>query len=149
MRFRSIVTLLLIASPLLSYAAMYKYQDANGNWVYSQHPPADGEYSVIKAEKQPRSSNLSSEERKEKVTKARESVIGTPEDKKNQDKVAAETAKNEAKRNDICEQSKKALSSLQVYRRFKDKDGNITRLDDDERQKRIDSAKQNIKEFCK
>lgn len=148
MKFRTLLTLLLFMTPLLSFAAMYKYQDAQGNWAYSQHPPVSGEYEAIKAKKAPRSSNITEESRVEKVKKARESVIGTPADKKAQDKVAKETAKNTAKRKDACEKSKKGLESLQVYRRFKDKDGNVTTMDDNERAKRIKNAQENIKQFC-
>ena len=148
MKFKTLLILLVLITPALSYSAMYKYQDEKGNWVYSQHPPASGDFQTIKAQKSSRSSNLNKEARAAKVKKARESVIGTPEGKEEKDKIAKETEKNTAKRSEACENSKKALSSLQVYRRFKDKDGNITRMDDDERARRIKTVKENIKQFC-
>lgn len=148
MKFRTLITLFILLIPALSSAAMYKYKSESGTWVYSQHPPASGEYETIKSKRETRSSQLNKEARVEKVKKARESVIGKPEDKKEKDKVAKETAKNADKRADACEKSKKALESLQVYRRFKDKDGNVTTLDDKVRQKQINSAKENIKQFC-
>jgi len=148
MKFKCLIALLILSAPILSHAAMYKYQDAQGNWVYSQHPPADGDFKTIKPDKKSRSSRLSSEERDAKVKKARESVIGTPEDNKEKSKVAAESAKNADLRKESCAKSKEALTALQVYRRFTDKDGKTIRLDDDERAKRIQSAKDNIKQFC-
>jgi len=148
MNFKTLLTLLILITPTLSFSAMYKYQDAKGNWVYSQHPPASGEFESIKAKKASRSSKLSEESRVEKVNKARESVIGKPEDKAEKDKVAKETAKNADKRKAACESSKKALESLTVYRRFKDKDGNVTTMDDTERTKRIKNTEINIKQFC-
>lgn len=148
MKFRTLLALFILITPTLSYSAMYKYKNENGNWVFSQHPPVSGEYEVIKKKRESRSSRLSKDARDAKVTKARESVIGKPESKAAKDKVAAETAKNKDKRKEACEKSKKGLSSLQIYRRFKDKDGNVTTMDDNERQKRIKSAQENIKQFC-
>lgn len=148
MKFRTLLTFFILITPALCLAAMYKYKDESGNWVYSQHPPASGEYEALKAKKEPRSSRLNKEERVEKVNKARDSVTGKPADKAEKDSVAKETAKNKDKRADACEKSKKGLESLQIYRRFKDKDGNVTTMDDKERQKRISNAKENIKQFC-
>ena len=148
MKFKTLITLFILITPALGFAAMYKYKNESGNWVYSQHPPVSGEYEVIKSKKETRSSRLNKEERVEKVKKARESVIGKPEEKEAKDKVAKETAKNKDKRADACEKSKKGLEALQVYRRFKDKDGNVTTMDDKERQKRISNAQENIKQFC-
>lgn len=148
MKFRTLITLFIFITPALSFAAMYKYKNESGTWVYSQHPPASGEYETIKSKRETRSSQLNKEARDEKVKKARESVIGKPEDKKEKDKIAKETAKNADKRADACKQSKKALESLQVYRRFKDKDGNVTRMNDDVRKKRIKDVQVNIKQFC-
>ena len=148
MKFKTLVAISILITPALCFSAMYKYKDEKGNWVYSQHPPTSGEFESIKARKETRSSKLSSEARSEKVKKARESVIGKPEDKAEKDKVAKESAKNANKRKENCAQSKKTLEALQIYRRFKDKDGNVTRMADDERAKRIKSAKENIKQFC-
>jgi len=148
MKFRTLVALSILITPTLCFSAMYKYKDEKGNWVYSQHPPASGEYETLKARKETRSSKLSKEASSEKIKKARESVIGKPEDKAEKDKVEKETAKNADKRKEACEKSKKGLEALQIYRRFKDKDGNVTRMSDDERAKRIKNAKENIKQFC-
>ena len=145
--FAILASALLLSAASQSYAA-YKYQDEKGNWVYSQYPPADGDFSTIKHNKTPRSDKLTSEERDKKITKARESVIGKPADKKAKNKAEKESAKNEAIRRKSCEQSKKTLSSLQVYRRFKDKDGNVSRMDENVRQKNISNAKANVSQFC-
>lgn len=148
MKFRTLVALSILITPTLCFSAMYKYKDEKGNWVYSQHPPASGDFKTLKAPKQTRSSTLSKEARDAKVKKARESVIGKPEDKAEKDKVAKESAKNADKRKDNCNKSKKALEALQIYRRFKDEKGNVTRMADDEREKRIKQAKDSIKQFC-
>jgi len=144
-----ILPFLVLGFSTVSQAAMYKYQDENGAWVYSQHPPTEGSFTTIKPQKQSRSSTLSNEERKAKVTEAQESVLGKPGEKEAKSKSDNETAKNNAKRQDICERSKKGLEQLQIYRRFRDKEGNITVLDDEQRAKQIANAKANIEQFCK
>lgn len=154
MKFKSLLTrmvltlfILMAASP--SYSAMYKYQDEKGEWVYSQHPPADGDFTTIKAQKQSRSSRIGNDARKAKIDKARESVIGKQDDKQGQSRVEQETAKNDTKRQDICDKSTRGLEALQIYSRFKDKDGNVTFMDDKERARRIKNAQANIEQFCK
>ena len=47
-----------------------------------------------------------------------------------------------------CEAAKKNLEVYTVYRRIRKEDGSVVRLDDNERQKRIDEAKKQIEEFC-
>ena len=148
MKFKTLATTVLFLIPALCLAGMYKYKDERGNWVYSQQPPANGEYQILRGPKETRSSKLSKEARTQKVKKAREAILGTPEKNAEKDKVAKETAKNLDKRLDNCKKSKKALEALQVYRRFKDKNGKVTRLSDEERATRIKNAEENIKQFC-
>ncbi len=141
-----VAPLFIIIATNSVYSAMYKYQDEKGIWVYSQHPPASGDFTIIKAQRPSRSSSLNSEARKAKINKARDAILGN---KQTSSKVQQETDKNEAKRQTICEKSKKGLEALQIYRRFRDKDGNITFLDDDVRAQRIRDAQDNIEQFCK
>ncbi len=148
MKFKTLAALVLLLSPISAFSGMYKYQDESGTWVYSQQPPATGEYETIRGPKETRSSKLPKEAREEKIKKARKAILGDPAEKTKKDKVAKETAKNADKRTKACAQSKKALESLQVYRRFLDKDGNATIMDNDVRAKRIKNAKINIQQFC-
>jgi len=148
MKFKTLAVLVILITPSLCFSGMYKYKGENGNWVYSQHPPASGEYVTISGPKETRSSKLSKEDRDTKVKKARDALLGTPEDNAEKDKIGKETSKNAGIRKENCIKSKKALEALQVYRRFKDKDGNVTRMADDERKKRIKNAKENIQQFC-
>ncbi len=148
MKFKTLAVLVLLLSPVLAFSGMYKYQDEQGVWVYSQQPPATGEYETIRGPKETRSSKLPKEARDAKIKEARKAVLGDPADKAAKDKVAKETAKNANKRKSACEKATKALESLQVYRRYRDKDGNVTVMDDDVRMKRIKQAEESIREFC-
>ncbi len=148
MKFKTLAALLLLLTPGLCFSGMYKYKDERGNWVYSQQPPATGEYETIRGPKETRSSKLDKESRDAKIKKARKAILGDPKENAKKDKIAKQTAKNADKRRENCEKSKKGLESLQIYRRFKDKDGNVARMDDNVRAKRIQSTKENIQQFC-
>ena len=62
--------------------------------------------------------------------------------------VKEELSKNEEIRAKNCEAAKKNLEIYTVYKRYKDKEGNVVRMDDDERLKKIEESKQHISEFC-
>ena len=126
-------------------AASYKWLDENGNVVYSQQPPAEGPYETIQTTKPSStpsrptpapSSSFTSEVQKESQEEQLDS------------KVQQEAAKSEQMRADNCKAAKHNLETYTVYRRIKNEQGEIVRLDDNERAKRIQEAKDAIKEFC-
>ena len=141
-------TAILLASS--AQAATYKYQDRDGRTVYSQHPPASGPYQVIDTPKSNKygsdSSKAAKGESSKPSLKDRVSKIGE-KNKQNKD-IAAETEKNSKLRADNCKNARKNLEVYQVYRRFKDDKGNVTRMSDADRQKKIDGARDAIKQFC-
>ena len=124
-------------------AATYKWTDDKGNVHYSQHPPPDASYERIKVEKSkpgeapPATSNTPA------TTPATSS--GSPGDSK---VVQEELSKNQEIRAKNCEAAKKNLEIYTIYKRYRDKDGNVVRMDDNERMKKIEESKQNIAEFC-
>ena len=134
-----------------AHAATYKYHDQEGRTVYAQHPPASGPYQVIDSPKTnrygsgsstpPAGSKPNQPGLKERVTKIDE------KNKQNKD-IASETEKNSKLREDNCKNARKNLEVYQVYRRFKDAKGNVTRMPDGERQKKIDESRDAIKQFC-
>jgi len=138
-------TAILLASS--AQAATYKYQDKDGRTVYSQHPPASGPYQVIDTPKTNKYGSDSSKAAESKPSlKDRVSEIGE-KNKQNKD-IAAETEKNNKLRIDNCKNARKNLEVYQVYRRFKDDKGNVTRISDTDRQKKIEEARDAIKQFC-
>lgn len=131
-------------------AATYKYQDQEGRTVYAQHPPASGPYTVIdtpKTNKYGASSKPATSQPAGK-TSLKERVSKIKEKNKEDQDIAAETAKNQKLREDNCKNARKNLEVYQVYRRFKDDKGNVVRMSDAERQKKIDEARDAIKQFC-
>ncbi|HKK04846.1 MAG TPA: DUF4124 domain-containing protein [Gammaproteobacteria bacterium] len=125
-------------------AQMYKYTDKDGNTVYSQTPPESGDYQSLSApQPAPPGSNGS-----DQSDSAASDIQRDAEDQAKQDEVDKLAAKNAQIRQQNCQAAKKNLQVYQVYRRVKDQDGNVVRLTDEERQQKIQEAKDAIKEFC-
>lgn len=136
--------MLALATPS-AMAATYKYQDESGSTVYSQNPPEnpDTPYEVL--------GNIPSHARPGSNTPPASSSSPSPsqqqDDKKN-DTVAQEQQQAEKLRQENCEAAKKNLEIYTVYRRVRNDEGEVVRLDDNERQQKIDEAKQAIQDFC-
>jgi len=143
-----IVGLLLILgfASQMAVATTYKYQDASGNVVYSQNPPADPAtpYEVLGVRSHARPGTDSAPA----TSSAKKSITGTAEDNQANNQVADQVKKAQEIREQNCAAAKKNLEIYTVYRRIKNEKGEMVRLNDDERQKGIDEAKKGIKEFC-
>lgn len=126
-----------------AFSATYKWQDENGNTVYSQQPPASGPYETIQF-KSTKGGAYSRPETTAPATAPKPSF----KPQQSSDPVQAEVAKNIALRKANCEAAKNKLEVYTVYRRMKDEQGNIIRITDEERERKIQEAKENIKEFC-
>ncbi len=138
----SLVLSLIMLAP--ANAAMYKWLDENGNVVYSQQPPDEGPYETIKAKKSPPASRSTPPP----ASSFTAEVQKDEEERELDRKVEQEAAKDAQLRADNCKAAKHNLETYTVYRRIKNDEGEIIRLDDNERAKRIQEAKDAIKEFC-
>lgn len=144
--YRIFITCLLLSLIMMApaNAASYKWLDENGNVVYSQQPPEEGPYEVIKTKK-PNSVSLQPTPAQSSFT---ESVKERDAEAELDRKVQQEVEKDQQMRADNCKAAKHNLETYTVYRRIKNDQGEIIRLDDNERAKRIQEAKDAIKEFC-
>ena len=124
-------------------AATYKWVDEKGNVHYSQQPPAGSEYERIKVDKSRSPYGEPEQEAAPKDTAAKPATSPSTSTT-----IKEELAKNKEIREKNCEAAKKNLEIYTVYKRYKDKDGNVVRMDDNERLKKIEESKQNIAEFC-
>ncbi len=136
-----LVCLLTLASTV-SLAVTYKSTDSDGNVTYSGTPPTDGR----KYEKIQGSHSTSSEPEASTPGTATPAATGTGSG--HSDTVKKETAKNQEIRQQNCDIAKKNLEAYTVFRRVKDKDGNVIVLGDDERAKKIEESKKAVAEFC-
>jgi len=146
---------LILASLLLSlfmsgsaYAgSMYKWVNESGNVVYSQHPPAEGiKYERIKTINPSRSSPKATAPASS--LSAKESILKDQAAREERDLLKKEMDKNAAERAKNCKLARDRLRFFQVQRRWKDKDGNIVSMEDDERLQKLDEAKQQVTDFC-
>ncbi|MCW9024927.1 MAG: DUF4124 domain-containing protein [Gammaproteobacteria bacterium] len=129
-----------------SAVTTYKWVDTDGSMVYSQHPPAEGvAFEKIKTRSPSRSNNT---DNSGETSSARNSILEDKAKKDKDDILSKEMAKNEETRKKNCELAKKALQFYQVQRRWKDEEGNVKSLTDDERKVKIEESKENVKEFC-
>ncbi len=136
-----------LASSMAWAATTYKWLDDNGNVVYSQTPPAEGAYEVIHIKQSGTSSSYPSAAESPESSTPKFTSNRNEEEKQNQD-IQQQEAKAEEIRKKNCEAARKNLEAYTVFRRFKQPDGSYVRLDDDERLKRQQKAKDDIKEFC-
>ncbi len=145
--YRIFITSLLLSLLMMvsANAASYKWLDENGNVVYSQQPPEEGPYETIKTTTPSSTSSRSTPAPSSSFTSE---VQKDTEERELDSKVQQEAAKSEQLRAENCKAAKHNLETYTVYRRIKNDQGEIVRLDDNERAKRIQEAKDAIKEFC-
>jgi len=138
----------LLGVPNQSHARLYKWIDADGNTHYTQQPPPDG----IATEdiKLPASVNINTEQAtksfEEQQKKEQELLEANEKEQKEQNRQAEHT---ELKKEN-CRKSKAKLENVQNTGRIKavDEEGNVVRATEEERQRRIKEAQENIKKWC-
>lgn len=138
---RIIFVISLLAFAASANAAMYKWVDEEGNVHYSQKRPETKEYKKIKKQATPKSAG-------QPLYQGSNTAPGKNTKPANKAIAEKETAKNEAQRQKNCAGAKQNLEAYQIYRRFKDKDGNAVRIDDAERDKKIKESQEAISSFC-
>lgn len=136
----------LSTSFAVSATATYKWTDEQGNTVYSQQPPAQGEYERLDIRTGTATQGGGSQQGA--ASSAAESILEDAKQAEKQADVEAQQARAEEIRRQNCEVAKKNLQVYTVYRRIRDEEGNVKVLGDEERQQKIEEAKQQIEEFC-
>ncbi len=129
-----LLTIMMIFTSSAS-AGLYKWVDNDGNVHYSQKRPANQQFERLKAPP-PAPDN------------AKPLYKSSAPAKTTSKTAATETAKNKEIRAKNCAQAKKNLNNFQVHRRIRDKDGNVTVIDDKVRASQIENAKKAISNYC-
>ena len=133
MRILLLTTMMIFAAS--ASAGLYKWVDNEGNVHYSQKRPANQQFKKLKAPPPAPETSKSLYQTSEPAKAASNTA-------------AAETAKNLKIRADNCEKAKKNLNNFQVHRRMRDKEGNVTIIDDKVRASQIENAKKAISDYC-
>jgi hypothetical protein len=134
--------------PAAAGAATYKWVDDEGNVTYSQMPPSSGEYERISGAASGGPRPGSGEESMQKLRDAVADVDAENDEARKRAEVERTIAENEEIRQQNCEAARKNLEIYTTYRRFRDKDGEVTRLPEEERLKRLEEAKTQIETYC-
>ncbi|MDH5446058.1 MAG: DUF4124 domain-containing protein [Gammaproteobacteria bacterium] len=138
------VLILLLAVFGHASAGTYKWVDKDGNVVYSQHPPPEGQFESIRVKPTPRNSR-SGNSASEQSNRFLENATTK---RQNDAKLAKENKNNLALRQKNCGIAKEQLRFYTVYRRKKNDKGEYVRITDDEKAAGLKEAKQAIKDFC-
>lgn len=140
-----ISSLLFSLTLVTASAATYKWVDESGNVVYSQTPPDSGPYEKIKTKK-PSSFTPPSKPTPPQAEKAKKEIEAIEQQLEGE--LQQETAKIEQIRAENCKAARYNLEAYTVTPRIRTETGEVVRLDDNERARLIQEAKDNIKEFC-
>jgi hypothetical protein len=129
-------------------AATYKWVDETGQTVYSQSPPPSG--SATRIERQAAPDPAEGERLREGLRREIEQSYDAAAEREQRD---AQRQKAEAQRRTRaknCEIARKNLAALGGLsrRQFNTPEGDYQTLTDDERQRRIREARDNIEKYC-
>ncbi len=141
--------LLALLLPFLTVASAetYRWVNEEGVVTYSQSPPPDVKAETVKIRTTPAGSGFDS---KKQLEELRQRLADSAEDralkkaqKKEQAEIKAENRKN-------CNTARKNLEQLTALgnRLYKTEDGYV-RLTEEDRQKKMQQAREQIKEHCK
>ena len=142
----SLAALLVMSPP--AAAKLYKWVDENGVTQYTAYPPPKGDYKNIKAPPkpavEPAKAKSDLEQRIEDFNKRRDDGSKS---KAEADKKSAEAAENKAK----CAKAKQNLEYYETHPRikFKDNDGQVSVLGEEQRQKKMQDIRDVIIQVCK
>jgi len=144
------ITLMTAGTPCVADAAdkIYKWVDQNGDTQYTQMPPPTG-VQVLEIRNAPPPADDPEAER----TRLQQETEALDERMKGRQESAVKAeieAKNREIRRQNCIKASKNLTELQQggIKRYLTPDGEVLRLTEEDRQKRIAEAKAQIAEFC-
>ena len=139
--------LLLSTMSMMGYADVYKWVDEEGQIHYSQIAPIGQATEVLKAPPPP---TILPADAQQKI----DQLINEQNEAKYERKRHVQQQQQEIKQQEQQQENcKRSQDNLQKFldnpgRRFKQADGTVIRLAEEERQKRIQEFKQDIKEYC-
>jgi len=142
-----VLLLVATASPAADSQNMYKWTDDQGEVHYTQFPPPGRQVEILHGVRPP---DQSSETAGNDLQKQLEAVEQQNDKQQQETKDADQKADIQKIRKTNCEAAHQNLVNLNRGGnvRYMGADGKVMRLTEEERQKRIDEANQQIKENC-
>ncbi len=142
---QSCLVILCMLMPSLSTAEIYKWVDDDGKTNYTQLPPPPGyESETVREAYSPAVAPAPT------ATELQERYEEEQKDRENDAAVAGQERKNEDIRKLNCDAATRNRAALELggNRLYQTADGEYLRLTEEERQQRIDQAKEQIKKYC-
>ena len=142
---QSCLVILCLLIPSLSTAEIYKWVDDDGKTNYTQLPPPPGyESEMVREASSPAVAPAPP------ATELQERYEEQQKDRENDAAVAGQEKKNADIRKLNCDAATRNQASLELggNRLYETADGEYLRLTEEERQQRIDQAKEQIKKYC-
>ncbi len=141
----SCLVILCLLMPSLSTAEIYKWVDDDGKTNYTQLPPPSGyESEIVREPSSPAVAPAPT------ATELQDRYEEEQKDRENDAAVTGQEKKNADIRQLNCDAATRNRASLELggNRLYKTADGEYLRLTGEERQQRIDQAKEQIKKYC-
>ncbi len=137
----------LLIYGVCGHAQTYRWIDADGVVSYSQTPPPSQEAETLNI---PTQSPSDSAEANRKLHALRQKLADQRDDRQLAKETSEKAGQEKTRRQDNCASARANLRKLEGLgsRLLKTSDGEYLRLTEDERKKRIDTAKQEIKNNC-
>ena len=127
-------------------AATYRWVNEQGVTVYSQTPPPSGQATVIPPPPPP----ATGAPIRPPIEEQLKQIEAQKAERQQREAKAADEKKRQTIMDANCRNARHNLEVLEgpARRRFAENGGEYQRLTEEERQKRIELAKENIKQFC-
>jgi len=146
-----IQSLLLMLFPVICSAAIYKWTAPDGSVHYSQQKPPSTDVKRMHVDMQPPSDTSTykkpgqTDKEQQKKTAKEQPESGPAAGNK-----PAEPQLSKKQKKQLCDQARKTLDTLTTHARIreKDKEGNISYMDDKRKNERIKLEKENINKYC-
>jgi type IV secretory pathway VirB10-like protein len=141
-------TALCLFAASLAAGKMYRWVDADGVTHYTQSPPPKGEATEIRKPPPPA---ISPEEAQRQLAERQQRLEDAREDRELAKKKDQETTETQQLQDKNCQAARNNLTRLEgsPRSRWKGEDGEYQRYSEEERQAKIQEAREQIKAFCK
>ena len=138
----------LVAAAPAYGGKVYKWVDENGVTQYTQTPPPKGDFVGVKDPVKPA---IAPEEAKKQLQERVDAFQKRRDDTGKAREEAEKKKTEDDKKLADCEKSKKNLANFKANSRirFTDKDGSVTVMPEEERQKKMQEMQDNINTLCK
>lgn len=141
-------TLLLCGVSTICSAQMYKWVDEQGDTHYSEIPPPKGDVTTVAPPPPPAVAPAQAQQQLEQ----RQEKLNELADQRS--KASADAALEDQQQKDMrtnCERAKATLAGLYAggNRLYKDSKGNVTRMNEKQRQENIEKAQEMRRKYCK